>query len=162
MNEADAPDNYVLTLRIPGVVFSRIALRLKAEVSGVRFLNASSSLLVNIRNTGEDEGVFIVVLLEKGFEQARKIRLKPGENAWVRFPVYAPEGGEVVVKVFGGREQLGEDKVIIETEESLILPVSILRATGLILMILGAFAILMHLHGEPKEHPPVAEEAPPP
>jgi len=155
MNEADAPDNYVLTLQIPGVVFSSIALKLRAEVSEARFSNASSSLLVNIRNTGEDEGVFTVVLSEKGFEQARKISLKPGENAWVKFPVHAPEGEEVEVKVFGGREQLDGHRMTLTEKPAGTPPqaqYAVLGAIGLILMLLGALMILLHLDDRLKEH----------
>ncbi|MEM2931066.1 MAG: hypothetical protein QW797_09450, partial [Thermoproteota archaeon] len=133
MNEADAPDNYVLTLQIPGVVFSSAALRLDAEVSGVRFSNASSSLSVNIRSTGKDEGTFIVVLFEKGYEQARKISLRPGENAWVRFPVHVPEGEEVTVKVFGENTPLDEYSMILRIEEPVSSPPSIFRVAGLFL-----------------------------
>jgi hypothetical protein len=153
MNEADAPDNYVLTLQIPGVIFSSIALKLRAEVSEARFSNASSSLLVNIRNTGENEGVFTVVLLEKGFEQARKVNLKPGENAWVRFPVHAPDGEEVEVKVFGGREQLDEYRLILMEETPVGASIPILSVVGLILTLLGAFMTLLYLNDRLKEHP---------
>ncbi|MBO3841991.1 MAG: hypothetical protein FGF48_06195 [Candidatus Brockarchaeota archaeon] len=145
MNEADAPDNYVLTLQIPGVILSTTPLRLRAEVSGARFSNATSSLQVGVRNTGGDEGVFTVVLLEEGFEQARKISLKPGAEAWVRFPVHAPDGGELVVKVFGGGEQLDEQRLTVNVEKSTETRLPLLSAIGLILMVIGGFTILLYL-----------------
>ncbi|MGB9717865.1 MAG: hypothetical protein ACPL4E_05420 [Thermoproteota archaeon] len=145
MNEADAPDNYVLTLRIPGVVLSTTPLRLRAEVSGARFSNATSTLRVGVRNTGGDEGVFTVVLLEEGFEQARKISLKPGAEAWVRFPVHAPDGGELVVKVYGGGEQLDEQRLTVAVEKPVENRLPMLSAIGLILMVIGGFTILLYL-----------------
>ncbi|MGQ9597394.1 MAG: hypothetical protein ACUVUS_08555 [Thermoproteota archaeon] len=159
MNEADAPDNYILTLRIPGVVFSSVARKLKAEIPEVRFSNSSSSLLVNVMNTGEDEGAFLVVFSEASYEQTRKIALKPGENAWVRFPVHVPKGEEVVIKVFGGKERLDEERIILRMEESVSMTVSILSVIGLLLMVLGVLVILLHLYDRLKEHP-AAEEAP--
>ncbi|GEM_PF-908598 len=145
MNEADAPDNYVLTLRIPGVVLSTTPLRLSAEVSGARFSNATSTLQVGVRNTGGEEGVFTVVLLEEGFEQARKISLKPGAEAWVRFPVHAPDGGELVVKVYGGGEQLDEHRLTVTVEKPVENRFTMLSAIGLILMVTGGFTILLYL-----------------
>jgi hypothetical protein len=160
MNEADAPDNYVLTLEIPGVVFSSIAQKLKAEISGARFSNVSSSLLVNIRNTGEDEGVFIIVLSEAGYEQARKTSLKPGETAWVRFPVHLEEGEEVDLKVFGGNEQLDEDRIILKAEAPVNVSPLTLSAIGLILVVLGAFAIILYLRDRIRKQ--LLPKAPPP
>ncbi|MCX8183657.1 MAG: hypothetical protein N3F08_04500 [Crenarchaeota archaeon] len=153
-NEADAPDNYVLTLRIPGVVVSSIPVRLRAEVSEARFSNATSSLQVSVRNTGDDEGVFIVVLIEEGFEQARKISLKPGREASIRFPVHAQDGGELVVKVFGGGEQLDEHRLTITVEKPVSSKPLIISAIGLILMVIGGFIILLYLDEKLKEHPP--------
>lgn len=160
MNEADAPDNYVLTLEIPGVVFSSITQKLKAEISGARFSNVSSSLLVNIRNTGEDEGVFIIVLSEAGYEQARKTSLKPGETAWVRFPVHLEEGEEVDLKVFGGNEQLDEDRIILKAEAPVNVSPLTLSVIGLILVVLGAFAIILYLRDRIRKQ--LLPKAPPP
>lgn len=151
-NEADAPDNYVLTLRIPGVVVSGTPVRLRAEVSAARFSNATSSLQVSVRNTGDKEGVFTVVLIEEGFEQARKISLKPGGEASLRFPVYAQNGGELVVKVFGGGEQLDEHRLTVTVKPGSS-QTSIVSAIGLILMVIGGFTILLYLDERLKEHP---------
>lgn len=152
MNEADAPDNYVLTLRIPGVVFSSFSRRLKAEIPGARFSNVSSSLLVNVKNTGEDEGVFLVVLSESGYEQTRKINLKPGESGWVNFPVHAPGGDEILVRVFGGGKQLDEYRLTVAAEGPEYTPPSILSVAGLILMVIGVFMILLYFKERLKEH----------
>ncbi|MEM2981132.1 MAG: hypothetical protein QXW09_08065 [Thermoproteota archaeon] len=163
-NEADAPDNYVLTLEIPGIVFSSVARRLKAEILGARFSNVSSSLLVNIRNTGDERGFFIVVLSEAGYEQARKINLNPGESAWVRFPIHVEEGEEVTVRVFGDKEQLGEDVLILKTEAPVeFLPINtlVLRSIGLILVMLGVFIIILYLQDMRKEQIPISEAPPP-
>ncbi|MGC8831946.1 MAG: hypothetical protein ACP5PQ_05145 [Thermoproteota archaeon] len=162
MNEADAPDNYVLTLEIPGVVFSSVAQRLKAEILGARFSNISSSLLVNIGNTGGEGGFFIVVLSEAGYEQARKINLNPGESAWVRFPIHVEEGEEVTVRVFGEKEQLDEDVLVLKTGAPMeFLPISVimLRSIGLILMMLGVFIIILYLQDRHKKQ--TSAEAPP-
>lgn len=165
-NEADAPDSYVLMLGILGVVFPKAPSRLKAETSEVKFLNATSTLLVNIRNTGEDEGVFIVILFEKDFEQARKVSLKPGENASVRFPVHVPEGEEVVVRIFGGGEQLDEYKLTIEMKKPPnILPL-VLGTVGIISVFIGTLIMLSYLRDnfrkrassredDPASHPPM-------
>lgn len=164
MNEADAPDNYVLTLEIPGVVFSNVTRRLEAEILGARFSNISSSLLVNIRNTGGEGGFFIIVLSEAGYEQARKINLDPGESAWVRFPVHVEEGEEVVVKLFGEKEQLDEDMLILKTgvpEDISSLRVIMLRSIGLILAMLGVFILILYLQDRRKEQTPVPEAPPP-
>lgn len=155
-NEADAPDNYVLTLQIPGVVVSSTPIRLRAEVSAARFSNATSTLQVSVRNTGDNEGVFKVVLIEEGLEQARKISLKPGGEASIRFPVYAKEGGELVVKVFGGGEQLDEYRLTVTVKPASSQP-SIISAIGLILMVIGVFTILLYLDETLKEHPPPSE-----
>ncbi|MEM2088711.1 MAG: hypothetical protein QXF52_08625 [Thermoproteota archaeon] len=163
MNEADAPDNYVLTLEIPGVVFSSVARRLKAEILGARFSNVSSSLLVNIRNTGDEGGFFIIVLSEAGYEQARKINLNPGESAWVRFPVHVEEGEEVTVRVFGEKEQLDEYMVILETGlpvDILHLSVIVFHAIGLILVMLGVFIVILYLRDRRSKQTSV--QVPPP
>lgn len=164
MNEADAPDNYVLTLEIPGVVFSSVAQRLKAEILGARFSNVSSSLLVNIRNTGDEGGFFIVVLSEAGYEQARKINLNPGESAWVRFPIHVEEGEEVTVRVFGEKEQLDEYMVILKTEvpvNTSTLSAIMLRAIGLILVMFGVFIIILYLRDRSSKQTLISEAPPP-
>lgn len=164
-NEADAPESHVLTLRILGVVFPKAPSKLKAKISEAKFLNSTSTLLVTVRNTGDDGGVFIVVLFEKSFEQARKVDLKPGENASVRFPVHVPEGEEVGVRIFGGGEQLDEYKLTIGMKKPpSILPL-VLGAVGIIPVLVGALVILSHFRGkfrkrassqedDPASHPP--------
>ena len=109
--------------------------------------------------------MFIVVLFEKSFEQARKVDLKPGENASVRFPVHVPEGEEVGVRIFGGGEQLDEYKLTIGMKKPpSILPL-VLGAVGIIPVLVGALVILSHFRGkfrkrassqedDPASHPP--------
>jgi hypothetical protein len=160
INEADAPDNYVFTLKIPGVVFSSTPIRLKAEVSAARFSSATSSLQVSVRNIGDREGVFTVVLTEKVFEQARKVSVKPGEEASVLFPVHAGNGEDLVVKIFGGGEQLDEHRLIVSVDETVNNRLLMLSAVGLILMVIGSLLILFYIDEKlMKRHPPSEEKA---
>ncbi|MEM1557544.1 MAG: hypothetical protein QXT26_02175 [Thermoproteota archaeon] len=151
LNEPDAPDNYVLTLEIPGVTFSKVVKSLKAEVSRVFFSNATSTLWLRIRNIGTEEGVFIVSLSEPCCEQARKIVLKPGEENWVKFPIHVTKEKEVLVRVFGEGEELLEKTVLLKGEESTRTGPSIVFLSGLLLTLLGAFLILAYITDKLKE-----------
>ncbi|MDW8034027.1 MAG: hypothetical protein RMI79_03710 [Nitrososphaerota archaeon] len=143
LNEADAPDSYVLTLEIPGVVFSKAPRRLRAEVSRVLFSDMDSTLRLSIRNTGAHEGFFIVSLSEPDYEQARKVFLKPGEESSIVFPVYVSEG-RIVIKVFGEEDKLFEETISLEKSPfpSLL---------GFFLIIFGIFLIFTHIEKQLKE-----------
>ncbi|MEM3712597.1 MAG: hypothetical protein QXR97_03560 [Thermoproteota archaeon] len=136
LNEADAPDSYVLTLKIPGVFFSKVIRNLRAEVYRPFFSNIDSTLWLNIKNTGMEGGFFIVSLSEPCCEQARKIFLKPGEEVSVGFPIHVSEG-EVIVRVFGDGDKLVEKTIQLKS-------FPLLSLLGFVLIIIGAF--LLHIH----------------
>jgi len=162
VNEADASDSSAFTLRTLGVALPKASSRLRAKIYESKFLNSTSTLLVTVMNTGDDEGVFIVILFEKSFEQARKVDLKPGENASVRFPVHVPEGEEVVVRIFGGGEQLDECKLTIGMKKPpSILPL-VLGVVGTIPMLVGTLVILSHFMGKFRKHASLQEDGPAP
>ncbi|MEM2247535.1 MAG: hypothetical protein QXI73_05795 [Thermoproteota archaeon] len=136
LNEADAPDSYVLTLKIPGVVFSNVIRNLRAEVSRSFFSNIDSTLWLNVKNTGMEGGFFIVSLLEPCCEQARKIFLKPGEEASIGFPIHVSEG-EVIVRVFGDGNKLVEKTIPLKS-------FPLLSLLGFVLTIIGT--LMLHVH----------------
>jgi hypothetical protein len=156
-NEADAPDNYFLTLKIPGVVFSSIPQRLRAEILETKYSNVSSSFSVKIRNTGGDAGVFIVVLSERGYEQARKVALKSGEEAWVNFPIHVGDREEVVIKILGNGEKLDEERIVLKAEKPKDTLPLILGGVGLVLTVLGILAMLLYLKDRFKKTTSVPE-----
>lgn len=143
LNEADAPDNYILTLKIPGVVFSRVSRNLRVEVSRVFFSNIDSTLQLDIRNTGMEEGFFVISLLEPCCEQARKVFLKPGERGSIRFPLHVSEG-EVVVRVFADGNRLFEKAIRLEKSP-------FFNLSGFVLIIIGVLLISMHIDKQLKE-----------
>ncbi|MBO3800374.1 MAG: hypothetical protein FGF52_04910 [Candidatus Brockarchaeota archaeon] len=156
LNEAEAPDSYVLTLKIPGVVFSKHARSLKAAVSEA-FFNANSTLHLKIRNTGFEEGFFIVSVSEPCCEQSRKIFLKPGEECWLKFPIYASETGRVEVRIYGEGNKLFEEEVLLKAEKSGWEFFFILGLSGIALTILGALCISMAILKSRKPPPSIAE-----
>jgi hypothetical protein len=154
LNEAEAPDSYVLTLRIPGVVFSKPARSLRAAVSEV-FLDGNSTIFLKIKNTGFEEGFFTVSVSEPCCEQSRKVFLKPNEECWLKFPLRALEG--VTVKIFGEGDKLLEEAVLLKTEMSGLMFFFILGLSGTVLIILGAICILMAMLKSRKPPPSIAE-----
>ncbi|MGQ9479621.1 MAG: hypothetical protein ACUVQ0_06400 [Thermoproteota archaeon] len=150
-NEADSPDNYVLTLKIPGVVLSRPVRRLSAELLEPVFSRAGSSLKVRMRNTGSEEGAFTVVFSEPGFEQARKIMLGPGESGGVVFPVHVQEGSEALVRILGDGVALVEKRIVLSDYSE---GFTTLRVIGVVLVAAGLSAILLHFASLRKKPPP--------
>jgi hypothetical protein len=158
LNEAEAPDSYILTLKIPGVIFSKPAQRLRAIASEV-FLDGNSTILLKIRNTGFEEGFFIVSVSESCCEQSRKVFLKPDEECWLKFPLRASEGERVTVKIFGEGDKLFEEAVSLKTKGSELMFFFILGLSGIILTILGVVCILMAVLKSKKPPPSIAESS---
>lgn len=156
LNEVEAPDSYILTLRIPGVVFSKPTRSLKATVSEA-FLNADSTLRLKIRNIGFEEGFFIVSVSEPCCEQSRKVFLKPSEECWLKFPLHASEGERVTVKIFGEGDKLLEEPVLLKTKRSEWMFFFMLGLSGIVLTILGAICISMAVLKSRKPPPSIAE-----
>lgn len=157
LNEAEAPDSYILTLKIPGVLFSKPARNLKASVSEAYFFNANSTLCLKIRNTGFEEGFFIVSVSETCCEQSRKIFLKPSEENWLKFPICASEGERVVVRIFGEGDKLFEEAILLKTERGERVFFFILGLLSIALIILGAVCVSMAILKSRKPPPSIEE-----
>ncbi|MEM2922198.1 MAG: hypothetical protein QXF26_07770 [Candidatus Bathyarchaeia archaeon] len=143
-NEADAPDHYLLTLIIPGVVFSKVSLRTKAEISDIEVSAEDLSLSVRIRNVGDDLGTFIIRVLEGGYDQARKVSLAPADETRVKFPLHIVSGKALI-------QVIGEDNVLLDERQVDVQIASIPQYYGLLrilayaLLAAGIIAIILFL-----------------
>lgn len=156
-NEADAPDHYIFTLKIPGVVFSSTPLVTRAEISDVEVSAEDVALSVKVRNTGDAPGTFIVRVLEGGYDQARKLSLSPGEEVAVKFPLHIVSG-EATVQLIVGSLVLEERHVDVRIVSA---PpyYELMRIFAYALLVAGAVAMLLFLRdlrrkGVPPPPPP--------
>jgi hypothetical protein len=157
-NEADAPDHYILTLSIPGLVFSKPTLTAKAEISDVEVSAEDVSISVKVRNTGESFGTFIVRVLEGGYDQARKVSLASGDETQVRFPLHAVTG-KALVQVMSAEGTLLDERQVDLQIVSTPPYYDLLRIIAYALLAAGILAMVLFLRdlrrkGAPPPPPP--------
>jgi len=146
LNEKDAPDSYVVVLRIPGLVLRPreyrpeiVSAELKAGVVTIR-----------VRNAGQETEIFTVA----ANGQARNIQLGPGEQGVVLFRV---GGVELVrVEVWKDGVKLVEREFAFAADPSVIVGHAL---AGLALALLALSAVLRSLKRRGERHE--AAENPP-
>ena len=110
-NEPEAPNEYILDLKLPG--FELKGARGYEVEAFSRFSNGI--MYVSIKNVGND-GFFYVRAVGDGIDQTRKIYLRKGESANLTLPAPKP----LRIEIWHGTTMLGEAKLIKEEVLSLI------------------------------------------
>ncbi|HDI73835.1 MAG TPA: hypothetical protein ENF57_02365 [Candidatus Korarchaeota archaeon] len=111
-NEPEAPNEYVLELRMPDFQFEAAKGYKVAAVASF----SNGMINVSLNNLGK-EGLFYIRAVGDGMDQTRAIYLKEGEKASVSIPAPKP----LKVEIWYGTTMLGEAEWVREEEERRLL-----------------------------------------
>jgi len=142
-NEADAPNFYVFTLKIPDVTFSRAPVKLEGKISEAKALSDGTALAVTVRNTGQSQGTFIVRMVDDKYDQSRKLSLSAGEEAGVQFPLYVTSG-TVQVSLLADGSVIDQSDLSISPGLTSI-EYEMIRFTGYGLLLVGCACLVLYL-----------------
>ncbi|MEM1568638.1 MAG: hypothetical protein QXI84_09170 [Thermofilaceae archaeon] len=152
LNEREAPDFYVFTLRAPEFVYVGEPAEVRAAISSASC--GLGGLSVVVSNTGVESGYAYVRVLAGGVEQARKIYISSGASREVRFPEV--DCADAVVELYSGsllldRREVSGEAPSTRVETRALLPTAALVAIAATVAAIAAAIIVVILQ---RRHPP--------
>ncbi|HDN18298.1 MAG TPA: hypothetical protein ENF41_04475 [Candidatus Bathyarchaeota archaeon] len=149
-NEPEAPDFYLLTLKLPRIVFSKRESKISVEISSIS--SEDHYLYIEVKNTSEESGYVDITLLGDNSEQTRRVFLTPLESVTLSFPYR----GETEVRVTADGKLLAEKSL--PQSASPELSNTYIKYFAIVLSVVGFIVVIVGIYFGKEEK---SEESPP-